>query len=187
MTDDHFSCGCPRYADRSAPLQATHYVNEIHLPCFKCFHAFVSFFSGSLRYHYTKVQFSVNVTASSTTILWDVNVNPFHNNGIRCEIHSLSQQWNQVRMSACSTTMVSDVNATACSTTMVTYRCSCLVQLTNQVAVFCNLLYSSWPLAQWYSTGGTRRHLRGYVKFKISIYILFPEWSELHYFGFNLF
>jgi hypothetical protein len=36
-------------------------------------------------------------------------------------------------------------------------------------------------LDQWYSTGGTRtpggtrRHLRGYVKFKISIYILFPE------------
>jgi len=30
-------------------------------------------------------------------------------------------------------------------------------------------------LTQWYSTGGTRRHLRGYVKFKISIYILFPE------------
>jgi len=29
-------------------------------------------------------------------------------------------------------------------------------------------------LDQWYSTGGTRRHLRGYVKFKISIYILFP-------------
>jgi hypothetical protein len=34
---------------------------------------------------------------------------------------------------------------------------------------------------QWYSTGGTRtpggtrRHLRGYVKFKISIYILCPE------------
>jgi hypothetical protein len=28
---------------------------------------------------------------------------------------------------------------------------------------------------------------RGYVKFKISIYILFHEWSELHYFGFNLF
>jgi hypothetical protein len=34
-------------------------------------------------------------------------------------------------------------------------------------------------LKQWYSTGGTRRHLRGYVKFKISIYILFHEWSEL--------
>jgi hypothetical protein len=31
------------------------------------------------------------------------------------------------------------------------------------------------PLDQWYSTGGTRRHLRGYVKFKISIYILFHE------------
>jgi hypothetical protein len=30
-------------------------------------------------------------------------------------------------------------------------------------------------LDQWYSTGGTRRHLRGYVKFKISIYILFHE------------
>jgi hypothetical protein len=30
-------------------------------------------------------------------------------------------------------------------------------------------------LEQWYSTGGTRRHLRGYVKFKISIYILFHE------------
>jgi hypothetical protein len=30
-------------------------------------------------------------------------------------------------------------------------------------------------LKQWYSTRGTRRHLRGYVKFKISIYILFPE------------
>jgi hypothetical protein len=30
-------------------------------------------------------------------------------------------------------------------------------------------------LDQWYSTGVTRRHLRGYVKFKISIYILFPE------------
>jgi hypothetical protein len=34
---------------------------------------------------------------------------------------------------------------------------------------------------QWYSTGdtrtpgGTRRHLRGYVKFKISLYILFHE------------
>jgi hypothetical protein len=34
---------------------------------------------------------------------------------------------------------------------------------------------------QWYSTGGkhtpggTRRQLRGYVKFKISIYILFHE------------
>jgi hypothetical protein len=34
-------------------------------------------------------------------------------------------------------------------------------------------------LDQWYSTGGTRRHLRGYVKFKISIYILFNERSEL--------
>jgi hypothetical protein len=36
---------------------------------------------------------------------------------------------------------------------------------------------SHWPsgLRQWYSTGGTRRHLRGYVKFKISIYILFYE------------
>jgi hypothetical protein len=34
---------------------------------------------------------------------------------------------------------------------------------------------------------GTRRHLRGYVKFKISIYILFHEWTEIHYFGFNLF
>jgi hypothetical protein len=34
-------------------------------------------------------------------------------------------------------------------------------------------------LWQWYSTGGTRRHLMGYVKFKISIYILFHEWSEL--------
>jgi hypothetical protein len=38
-----------------------------------------------------------------------------------------------------------------------------------------------YGLKQWYSTGGTRtpggtrRHLRGYVKFKISIYILFPE------------
>jgi hypothetical protein len=37
------------------------------------------------------------------------------------------------------------------------------------------------PLSQWYSTGGmrtprgTRRQLRGYVKFKISIYILFHE------------
>jgi hypothetical protein len=30
-------------------------------------------------------------------------------------------------------------------------------------------------IEQWYSTGGTQRHLRGYVKFKISIYILFPE------------
>jgi hypothetical protein len=36
-------------------------------------------------------------------------------------------------------------------------------------------------VGQWYSTGGTRtpggtrRHLRGYVKFKISISILFPE------------
>jgi hypothetical protein len=30
-------------------------------------------------------------------------------------------------------------------------------------------------LGQWYSTGGTRRHLRGYVKFKISIYVLFHE------------
>jgi hypothetical protein len=44
-----------------------------------------------------------------------------------------------------------------------------------------------YPLIQWYSTGGMRRHLRGYIKFKISIYILFHEWSELHYFGFNLF
>jgi hypothetical protein len=51
--------------------------------------------------------------------------------------------------------------------------------------------YSSLPLGavvslfyeldQWYSTGdtripwGTRRHLRGYVKFKISIYIFFHE------------
>jgi hypothetical protein len=34
-------------------------------------------------------------------------------------------------------------------------------------------------LRQWYSTGGTRRHLRGYIKFKISIHILFHEWSEL--------
>jgi hypothetical protein len=40
-------------------------------------------------------------------------------------------------------------------------------------------------LDQWYSTGGTRtprgtrRHLMGYVKFKISIYILFHEWPEL--------
>jgi hypothetical protein len=38
-----------------------------------------------------------------------------------------------------------------------------------------------YPLDQWYSTGGTRtpggtrRHLRWYVKFKISIYILFYE------------
>jgi hypothetical protein len=36
------------------------------------------------------------------------------------------------------------------------------------------LLVASY-LEQWYSTGGKRRHLRGYVKFKISIYILFPE------------
>jgi hypothetical protein len=42
-------------------------------------------------------------------------------------------------------------------------------------------------LVQWYSTGGTRRHLRGYVKFKISIYVLFHEWSEVHNFGFNSF
>jgi hypothetical protein len=40
---------------------------------------------------------------------------------------------------------------------------------------------TSGPIEQWYSTGGTRaprgtrRHLRGYVKFKISIYILFHE------------
>jgi hypothetical protein len=47
---------------------------------------------------------------------------------------------------------------------------------------------TSWlSLVQWYSTGGARRHLRGYIKFKISIYILLHEWSELHYFGFNLF
>jgi hypothetical protein len=47
-----------------------------------------------------------------------------------------------------------------------------------------NLVYfmiSPGHLEQWYSTGGTRtpggtrRHLRGYVKFKISIYILFHE------------
>jgi hypothetical protein len=31
------------------------------------------------------------------------------------------------------------------------------------------------PVEQWYSTGGMRRHLRGYVKFKISIHILFHE------------
>jgi hypothetical protein len=34
-------------------------------------------------------------------------------------------------------------------------------------------------LDQWYSTGGTRRHLRVYVKFKISIHILFHERWEL--------
>jgi hypothetical protein len=37
------------------------------------------------------------------------------------------------------------------------------------------LLDAVYCLGQWYSTGGTRRHLRGYVKFKISIYILFHE------------
>jgi hypothetical protein len=37
------------------------------------------------------------------------------------------------------------------------------------------LLLFNFALDQWYSTGGTRRHLRGYVKFKISIYILFHE------------
>jgi hypothetical protein len=36
-------------------------------------------------------------------------------------------------------------------------------------------LLLNFALEQWYSTGGTRRHLRGYVKFKISIYILFHE------------
>jgi hypothetical protein len=41
--------------------------------------------------------------------------------------------------------------------------------------------YVRISLEQWYSTGGTRtprgtrRHLRGYVTFKISIYILFHE------------
>jgi hypothetical protein len=40
-------------------------------------------------------------------------------------------------------------------------------------------LWNVGILPQWYSTGGTRRHLRGYVKFKISIYVLFHEWSEL--------
>jgi hypothetical protein len=40
----------------------------------------------------------------------------------------------------------------------------------------CILEAAVWmPLPQWYSTGGTRRHLRGHVKFKISIYILFHE------------
>jgi hypothetical protein len=33
----------------------------------------------------------------------------------------------------------------------------------------------SYALCQWYSIGGTRRHLRGYIKFQISIYILFHE------------
>jgi hypothetical protein len=36
-------------------------------------------------------------------------------------------------------------------------------------------LLFSFALEQWYSTGGTRRHLRRYVKFKISIHILFHE------------
>jgi hypothetical protein len=30
-------------------------------------------------------------------------------------------------------------------------------------------------LKQWYSTGGARRHLRGYEKLKLNIYILFHE------------
>jgi hypothetical protein len=50
-----------------------------------------------------------------------------------------------------------------------------IVWPTNKEQVSFSIPFIGGDIKQWYSTGGTRRHLRGYVKFKISIYILFHE------------